>query len=84
VTPRVVASIGVAVARHPSVWAVAVRQWWRTTPNGWWRHAPFLPLPSGDYVRFRLVTQYGSETHRIDPADVLNYLVWCKRQEHIG
>lgn len=83
-TPRAVARTGVAVARHPSLWVVAVQQWWRTTPSGWWRHAPFLPLPSGDYLRFRLVTQYGSESHRIDPADVLNYLTWCKRQEHIG
>ena len=79
-TPGAIARIGVAVARHPSLWAVAVRQWWRTTPRGWWRHAPFLPLPSGDYLRFRLVTQYGSESHRVAPEDVLNYLAWCKRQ----
>jgi hypothetical protein len=84
VTPAAVAGIVMAVARHPSLWAVAVRPWWRTTPHGWWRHAPFLPLPSGDYLRFRLVTQYGTQTHRIDPSDVLNYLAWCKRQEHIG
>jgi hypothetical protein len=83
VTPGDAARIGAAVARRPSLWAVAVRQWWRTTPSGWWRHRPFLPMPSGDYLRFRLVTQYGSERHRIEPADVLNYLAWCKRQDPI-
>jgi hypothetical protein len=40
-------------------------------------------MPSGDYLRFRLITQYGSERHRIEPADVLNYLAWCKRQDPI-
>ena len=74
------ARVAAAVAMHPSVWLVALRQWRRTTPRGWWRHAPFLPLPSGDYLRFRLVTQYGSESHRVAPEDVLNYLAWCKRQ----
>ena len=39
---------------------------------------PFLPVPPGDYVRFRLQTQYGSVDHRIEAADVLNYLSWCK------
>jgi hypothetical protein len=35
-------------------------------------------VPPGDYVRFRLQTQYGSVDHRIDAVDVLNYLSWCK------
>ena len=39
---------------------------------------PFLPIPPGDYVRFRLQTQYGSVKHRIEAVDVLNYLSWCK------
>jgi hypothetical protein len=64
------------------MWWVALRQWRRTTPRGWWRHRPFLPVPSGEYLTFRLVTQYGSADHRIEPADVLNYLAWCKYQDH--
>jgi hypothetical protein len=67
------------VARHPSLWPTALRQARRTAPQQWWRHRPFLPLPSGDYLRFRLVTQYGAADHRPVPADVLNYLVWCRR-----
>ena len=60
------------------MWTTAVRQMRRTAPAGWWRRRPFLPVPSGDYLRFRLVTQYGSADHRPEPADVLNYLAWCK------
>ena len=71
--------IGAAVARHPTLWATALRQIARTAPSGWWRRRPFLPVPSGDYLRFRLVTQYGSADLRPVPADVLNYLLWCRR-----
>ncbi|MCB0956473.1 MAG: hypothetical protein R2694_07605 [Ilumatobacteraceae bacterium] len=76
--------VGAAVARRPSLWVTAVRQWKRTTPPGWWRRRPFLPVPSADYLRFRLVTQYGSDDHAIDTADVLNYLAWCKRHDQAG
>jgi hypothetical protein len=69
-----------AVARRPSLWGTALRQMRRTAPRGWWRHRPFLPVPAGEYLRFRLVTQYGDPRHPPEPADVLNYLVWCKGQ----
>jgi hypothetical protein len=71
-----------AVVRSPSLWVIAVRQARRTTPGGWWRRRPFLPVPSGEYLGFRLVTQYGDAAHRPDPADVLNYLRWCRNWEH--
>jgi hypothetical protein len=73
--------IAVALAAHPRLWVTAVRQARRTAPHGWWRRPPFLPVPSGDYLRFRLITQYGAADHRPDPSDVLNYLVWCRRVE---
>jgi hypothetical protein len=66
------------VARHPSLWPVAVRQWRRTVPSGWWRRAPFLPVPARDYLRFRLLTQYGDTETSASPADVVNYLAWCR------
>jgi hypothetical protein len=68
-----------AVATHPRLWRVALRQWRRTVPSRWWRHRPFLPVPSRAYLEFRLVTQYGSNTHPPSPADVLNYLAWCRQ-----
>ena len=46
-------------ARHPSLWATAVRQALRLAAPGWWRRRPFLPLPAPDYLRFRLQTAYG-------------------------
>jgi hypothetical protein len=73
-------AIVVAVARHPRLWPVALRQWRRTTPAGWWRRPPFLPVPPRDYIRFRLLTQYGDSDASASAADVVNYLTWCRRQ----
>lgn len=67
-----------AVGRRPSLWPTALRQWTRLVPAAWWRRRPFLPVPSAAYVRFRLVTQYGDGEHAVDPADVVNYLAWCR------
>lgn len=71
-------AVAVALVRRPSLWPTAVRVARRTATRGWWRRAPFLPVPSGDYLRFRMVTQYGDANRRPDPADVVAYLVWCR------
>jgi hypothetical protein len=67
-----------AVAGHPTLWPVALRQWRRTVPRRWWRRRPFLPVPTRAYVEFRLVTHYGANGHSPSPPDVLNYLAWCR------
>jgi hypothetical protein len=67
------------VGRRPDLWGAALRQVIRLAPSGWWKRAPFLPVPSGPYLVFRAVTQYGSEDQPPVPSDVVNYLSWCKR-----
>ena len=70
-----------AVVRRPDLWVTAVRQSRRTSVPGWWKRRPFLPVPSGEYLRFRLLTQYGDAEHAWDPDDVVRYLAWCKSWE---
>ncbi|MEQ1872097.1 MAG: hypothetical protein ABL953_00090 [Ilumatobacteraceae bacterium] len=72
--------VGAAIVRQPRLWRTALTQWRRTTPHGWWRRRPFLPVPASEYMRFRMLTQYGSADHPVVPADVLNYLQWCRVQ----
>ncbi len=64
---------------RPTLWSTAVTQMLRLATPGWWRHTPFLPLPSPDYLRFRLVTMYGG-TGDGEPevADLIAYLQWCR------
>ena len=72
--------VATAVARRPDLWSTAAVQARRTSPPGWWRRRPFLPVPGGAYLRFRTGTPYGDPEHPPVPADVLNYLSWCKTQ----
>lgn len=70
-----------AVARHPSLWAIGMRQALVLAAPGWWRRRPFLPLPAPDYLRFRLQTAYGGEGNTDpDPDDLVTYLRWCREQ----
>jgi hypothetical protein len=47
-------------------------------PNGWYRRAPFLPVPDRAWLRFRLVTAYGDPDHAPEVADVLTWLEWSR------
>ena len=79
--PRWAWSATTAVARHPSLWATALRQALVLAAPGWWHRRPFLPLPAPEYLRFRLQTAYGGEGDRDpDPDDLLTYLRWCRDQ----
>jgi hypothetical protein len=67
-----------AVLAHPRLWTTAVRQVLVLAAPGWWRRAPFLPLPDPGYLRFRLQTAYGDPAREPDPTDVITYLHWCR------
>lgn len=73
-------SIAGRLARHPGLWVTACRQAKALAATGWWRRRPFLPLPPAEYLRFRMVTQYGDAEHVPQPDDVVSYLAWSKRQ----
>lgn len=70
-----------AVLARPRLWATALRQAGRLAAPGWWKRAPFLPVPDPDYLGFRMETQYGSATHGPEPADLVAYLEWCQAEE---
>ncbi len=69
-----------AVLRRPDLWPTALVQAVRLAPRGWWRRAPHLPVPSADYLRFRMLTQYGGEGTVADARaeDLVTYLEWCR------
>lgn len=71
---------GLVVARRPELWTTALRQLVRLAPTGWWRRWPPLPRPDPAYLRFRLQTAYGGEGRDPEPADVVTYLAWCRRE----
>ena len=70
-----------AVAPRPGLWWASLGALRRMARRGWWRRAPFVPLPGPAYWHFRLVTAYGGEGDdaALTPADVVAYLRWCQR-----
>ena len=63
--------------RRPKLWPTAIVQAGEFAPNGWWKRAPFLPIPDAKYMAFRLETQYGT-TGTPEPHHVIEYLAWCR------
>jgi hypothetical protein len=59
----------VAVIRRPRLWPTALRQ-------------AFVMLRPGarDYMRFRMVTQYGGEGGKPTPDDMVQYLSWVRAE----
>lgn len=74
------AAVGAVLVR-PRLWGTALRQAGRLAPPGWWKRAPFLPVPDPDYLAFRMETQYGSAAHAPEAADLVAYLEWCRAME---
>ncbi|HVX17102.1 MAG TPA: hypothetical protein VHA73_03635 [Acidimicrobiales bacterium] len=72
-----------AVVRRPTLWPTALAQVWRLAGKGWWRRAPFLPLPDRDYLRFRVHTAYGVD-HDPDPSDIVTWLTWCRAWRRVA
>jgi hypothetical protein len=68
----------VAVARRPDLWPTAVRQWRAFCPRRWWSRWPLLPVPDRRYFLFRLEAMYGSTPARLEPAELVRYLEWCR------
>ncbi|HEY8081786.1 MAG TPA: hypothetical protein VIE15_06810 [Acidimicrobiales bacterium] len=67
------------VLRHPTLWWSAAHAAVRFAPRGWWRHAPFLPVPDERYWRFRMETAYGDERARVGAEDLDDVLRWAHR-----
>lgn len=52
---------------------------WAFRRRGWWRRAPFLPLPDPAYLEWRLHTAYGAEPQLPPMEDVLRFARWRRR-----
>ncbi|HEY0673396.1 MAG TPA: hypothetical protein VGD27_14055 [Longimicrobiales bacterium] len=50
---------------------------WRFRRRGWYRQAPFLPVPPPEYVRWRLHTAYGAEERVPSATELETYIRWA-------
>lgn len=62
--------------KRPRLWPALVSAAWAFRPRDWYRRAPFLPLPSKSYMRWRLETAYG-DPEAVPPADEIErFVTW--------
>jgi hypothetical protein len=72
----------VAVLGRPGLWPTAMALAFRMARPGWWRRWPPLPSPPPAYATFRLHTALGEDPDaRLEPAEVVAYLEWCRRMK---
>ena len=68
--------VAAVVVLRPHLWRPAIREVLRLAEPGWWRRAPFLPLPSAGLWEFRMTTAYGDPGAVPSPPDVVSFLEW--------
>lgn len=78
--PRLVARLGVRSFVHPRDGVELLRVLWRFRRRAWYRRFPFLPLPAGDYVRWRMHTAYGDHAAVPPAEDLVRYARWATKQ----
>lgn len=81
-------SVAAGVARRPDLWATASRAARSHVPNHWWRAKPWLPVPDRQWIKFRMVTAYGSTSSggvgvdALQADEVIEWLEWLRSWNH--
>jgi len=68
----------VALRRPRLLWAMLGAAW-AFRRLDWFRHPPFLPVPSTRYMRWRMETAYGDPDARPPLKELERFLVWGAR-----
>jgi hypothetical protein len=76
-----VSSLALRTLANPALARDLVTVAWRFRRRGWFRRAPFLPLPSRPYVEWRMYTAYGDRHAMPSVQDVIRYARWARRGE---
>jgi hypothetical protein len=78
ISRRAFIDLAFALLARPDLWLAAFGVVSRMAAPGWWRTAPYLPLPADRLWVFRMVTAYGDPDAEPAPEDLLSYLQWCR------
>jgi hypothetical protein len=74
-----VLSLAIRALVNPSLARDLVTVAWRFRRNGWFRRAPFLPVPSREYLSWRMYTAFGDHHAVPTVEDVIRYARWARR-----
>lgn len=66
-----------AALRRPRLLGPLLGAAWAFRRRDWFRHFPFLPIPSASYLRWRMETAYGDPEASPPARDVEAFLIWA-------
>ena len=72
-------SLALRAIASPRLAADLLRLAWSFRARNWYRHSPFLPLPSREYMRWRMFTAYGDEDAVPPVGDVVRFARWRRQ-----
>jgi hypothetical protein len=75
--PRLTLALALHALVNPPLAVDLLRVAWRFRARGWWQRPPFLPMPSREYVRWRMHTAYGDHDAVPPVEDVIRYARWA-------
>jgi hypothetical protein len=61
---------------NPRLAVDLLRTGWAFRHRRWWARPPFLPLPDGPYLRWRMYTAYADENAVPPMEDVIAFARW--------
>lgn len=73
---RLTLTLALRAAMNPRLAVDLLRTAWAFRRRGWWRSAPFLPVPDRSYLRWRMYTAYASEDAVPPAEDVVRFARW--------
>ncbi len=62
--------------RRPRLWPALLSAAWAFRTRSWYRKPPFLPLPSKEYMRWRLETAYGDPEAVPPDEEIVRFVTW--------
>jgi hypothetical protein len=64
---------------NPRLGVDLLRTAWAFRRRTWWSRPPFLPLPDGEYLRWRMYTAYADEAAVPPAVDVVRFAQWRRQ-----
>lgn len=74
--PKRLRSLAWAIARRPDLWWAAASLAVKHRRDGWWRRAPYLPVPDASWLAFRRETAFADPEGLPTPHELTEYLEW--------
>lgn len=73
---RLTGSLAARSMRRPRLALALAKVAWRFRHRRWYKRFPFLPVPDGAYLRWRMYTAYGNHDVVPPARDVEKYVLW--------